>query len=365
MKKLYIFAVLAVVFLTATHLQAQTTVMAGDWSNPTTWGGAPPMGTGTVVINHAVNLDIDYMHTSGSVTINAAGSLSSSDPMRVFALNYPAGNATMTVNGSMTIARVPLAMGTVVVNGTMTIDSLLNSTDFVISNSGVINTEQFMNNTEGYIYNSGTINTQNFLNIDSVSNSGHITTNDLCNSKTFLSTVTAVIEVNHDFSNIDTLTGPAMFTNDGQVNIANNWHNGSTIDGTGKWCVAHNTWNDGTLSGTFDFCDQTGGNIDLEEGTVAGTITFCTYSCNVSIAEINNEIAVSPNPCSDNLMISVENGFSNGSLIIYNSFGQIVLQLENVSGTTVSVDSRDLSAGVYFITVKDDQSTFSRKFIKE
>ena len=40
--------------------------------------------------------------------------------------------------------------------------------------------------------------------------------------------------------------------------------------------AVNNTWNNGIMNGDFDFCDQSGGNIDLQEGTVASTITYCT-----------------------------------------------------------------------------------------
>jgi hypothetical protein len=81
-------------------LYAQTTVSDGDWTNPSTWGGTLPMGTGTVVINHNVTLDTDYSHTSGTITINASGTLTSSSPGRGFSLNYPNGTANLTVDGT-------------------------------------------------------------------------------------------------------------------------------------------------------------------------------------------------------------------------------------------------------------------------
>lgn len=364
MKHVYIFAVL-VAFLLSNPVQAQTTVMAGDFSNPLTWGGTPPTGSGTVVINHAVNLDIDYMHTSGSITINAAGSVSSTNPMRVFALNYPSGTASLTVNGSLNVARVPFITGTILNNGTFEVDSLFNTADLTNGSNGVINSSQFMIGTGGTLINNGNIITVNFYNIDTVTNSGTITTTDFCNSKTFVNNSTAEINANHDFSNIDSLAGPAMLTNDGQINVGNDWHNGNTIDGSGKWCVVNNTWNNGTMSGTFDFCDQSGGNIDLQEGTVAGTITYCTFSCNVALAEETVSIGISPNPCQNEIVFSNDESFVNASLTIVNSIGQIVVQMENITGTAVQVDSKNLPAGMYFTTIKDEGQIFSGKFIRE
>ena len=364
MKHMYIFAVL-VAFLLSNPVQAQTTVMAGDWSNPTTWGGAPPMGSGTVVINHAVNLDIDYMHTSGSITINGTGSLTSSNPMRGLAFNYPTGTSTLTVNGSLGIPRVILAQGVITNNGTFTNDSLYVTADLTNGANGIINAEQFMIGTNGYFINNGNVTSINFYNIDTVSNAGNITSTDFCNSKTLHNISTGEIMADHDFSNIDSIAGPAMLTNDGQINVGNDWHNGNTIDGSGKWCVVNNTWNNGTMSGTFDFCDQSGGNIDLQEGTVAGTITYCTFSCNVGIIEKPVLIGISPNPCQNEIVFSNEKSFVNASLTIVNSFGQIVAQMESITGSAVHIDSKNLSAGIYFVTIKDEGQLFTGKFVRE
>ncbi|HCB63637.1 MAG TPA: hypothetical protein DHV29_12960 [Bacteroidales bacterium] len=364
MKLIYIFTLLTA-FLFANNIQAQTTVMAGDWSNPLTWGGAPPMGTGTVVINHAVNLDLDYMHSSGSITINGVGSLSSTNPMRVFALNYPSGVATMTVNGSFSVARVLFTGGYITNNGTFTIDSLFNTAHLDNGVNGIINAEQFMNGIDGNFSNYGSVNSTNFYSQDSVKNYGTITTNDFCNSDRFINYSAAEVNANHDFSNIDSLSGPVSLTNDGQINVGNNWHNSETLDGSGKWCVVNNTWNNGIMNGTFDFCDQSGGNIDLEEGTVAGTVTFCSFSCNVSIAETSTEIGISPNPCQNEIVFSNIEAFDNALLTIVNSFGQIVIQSENLNGNEITIESRNLSAGIYFVTIKDGNQIFSGKFIKD
>jgi len=364
MKHIYIFAVLTA-FLMANNVQAQTTIMAGDWSSPTTWGGAPPMGTGTVVINHAVNLDIDYMHNSGSITINGAGSLSSANPMRVFALNYPSGIASLTVNGSLTVARVPFIGGYITNNGTFTIDSLFNTAHLENGANGIINAEQFMNGIDGNMTNNGTVNSLNFYNMDTVRNFGAITTIDFCNVHRFINNSTAEIIINHDFSNIDSTGGPAMLTNDGQINVGNDWHNGNTLDGSGKWCVVHNTWNQGAMNGTFDFCDQSGGNVDLQEGTIAGTVTFCTFSCNVGVVEEISFISIAPNPCQNEIVFSNVESFTDATVTIVNSVGQIVIQEKNRSGNEIKIESKDLSTGFYFVTIKDGENTFSGKFVKE
>ncbi|MEA3448223.1 MAG: hypothetical protein U9Q98_07210 [Bacteroidota bacterium] len=72
-------------------------------------------------------MDTDYSHTSGTITINASGTLSSGSPDRGFSINYPNGTANLTVDGTFQIARTMLNSGNVTNNGTIDADSLLNS----------------------------------------------------------------------------------------------------------------------------------------------------------------------------------------------------------------------------------------------
>ncbi|MFH0895257.1 MAG: T9SS type A sorting domain-containing protein [Bacteroidota bacterium] len=363
-KTIYLFACLFA-FLMCHNIQAQTTVVAGNWSSPTTWGGAPPMGSGTVVINHAVTLDMDYSHSSGSITIGSSGSLNSTNPMRGFALNYPSGSASLTVNGTLNIPRVPLMSGTVINNGTFQIDSLLNAATLTNGNNGIIHADQFMNNTAGNITNNGSIFSINFLNIETVSNAGSISANDFTNSKSFTNTNTGTIDLTNDFFNADTLASPAIFTNNGIVNVANDWHNDNQINGSGRFCIHNNTWNSGAMTGTFDFCDQTGGNIDLNTGTIAGTITYCTFTCTIGMSEQNDnsDIRFYPNPVSSVLSVVTSKEFRNANLSIYNSFGQEVMIQSNLNGQEVTLDCGNLAAGIYFIRMTESNNVVASEKI--
>ncbi|MCC6691610.1 MAG: T9SS type A sorting domain-containing protein [Bacteroidia bacterium] len=335
---------------------AQTTVAAGNWSNPATWGGFPPMGSGTVVINHKVTLDMDYAHTSGSIAINASGALNGNSPMRVFALNLPSGTSTLTINGSFNVARVYLVSNTVNNNGTLQADSLLNSSNLSVAAAATINTDQFMNNASGTITNNGKVTAINFLNIETVNNAGNLNANYFTNSKSFTNSNTGFIVITNDFSNIDTLASPAVFANNGFVSVANDWHNGNQINGSGKFCIGNNTWNSGTMTGTFDFCDQTGGNIDLNTGTVAGTITYCVNPCSVGINELlsNLSISILPNPFSSQTVIRTNHLINNATLIVYNQLGQIVEQMENLSGQIITLNRNTLPTGLYFVRLSQN-----------
>lgn len=338
---------------------AQTTIANGDWSNPATWGGTPPIMSGNVVINHKVILDMDYTHTSGSITINSTGSLEGITSMRGLALNYPNGTASLTVNGGFNVARTSLISGTVINNGSITADSLLNAALFTNAAGSSIVATEFMNNFSGDFKNLGNIKATNFLNAATFTNEAAITSNDLMNSKFFFNETSGSMTINNDFSNNESVTSPAIFTNDGSVSVGHDWENAKQMLGSGKFCVANNSWNHGVMSGTLDFCDQTGGNVDLNTGTIATTITYCLNSCNLGSDEIahKNKISVFPNPFSKETTFQSENAFQNATLVIYNSSGQIVREIKNISGQTVVISRDKLASGLYFYHLVDENNS--------
>jgi len=356
MKKIIYAMTLLTLLGWSNSTNAQTSIADGNWSNPATWGGAPPLGSGTVIINHSVTLDMDYSHSSGSITIGASGFLYGDSPMRLFSLNYPSGTATLTIDGFFYVARVPLFFGSVTNSGILQADSLLNAAAITNNSMATISTTQLMNSTSGTINNSGAINSTDFFNIETVINAGIMTSNDFTNSKSFTNENIGVIIIARDFSNIDTLASPAIFTNNGNVIVQNDWHNGNQINGSGRFCVYNNTWNSGAMTGTLDFCDQTGGNIDLNTGTIAGTITYCLFPCNVGIDELSKDIVINvyPNPFSTEITLTSDEVFKNATLTVYNSQGQTVKQIEKIMGQTVTMFRDNLSSGLYFFRIEED-----------
>lgn len=134
--------------------------------------------------------------------------------------------------------------------------------------------------------------------------------------------------------NSDSSANPTVFKNNGTVNVVNDWMNTDTIKGTGKFCIGHNSSNKGVMIGTFDFCDQTGGDVDLNLGTIVPTITSCVNSCSVDIVESNNDLLINISPNPSNGIFNIEyfdNSNENISIFVFNSIGKLIL---NESFTT-------------------------------
>lgn len=346
-------------------IHGQTTIASGNWSSGATWGGVPPLGTGTVVINHTVTLDMDYSHSSGSVTIGASGVLNGNSAARVFALNYPSGTASLIVNGTFNVARAALISGVSTNNAIFKADSLLNGATLTNNSAGTITASQFMNNTGGTITNSGSIAAVDFFNIETVTNSGTLSSNDMSNSKSFTNTGSGVITITHDFSNLDTIATPAVFTNNGSVTVQNNWYNAKQIAGTGKFCISKSTWNAGTMIGSFDFCDQTGGAIDLNTGTIAPTITYCLFACTTDMEEYTKDgvISISPNPVHSVATVAANFEIGTSVFVVYNVFGQELLRVPQLGGRQFEINRQQLSAGLYFFTISNKSQIVRGNFM--
>lgn len=106
-------------------------------------------------------------------------------------------------------------------------------------------------------------------------------------------------------------------------------------------------------------------NIGYTETTL-GNLTFnsrghVTNICqSVSISELNqNEgyLSVFPNPFSQEFTLTTKQILSNAELIVYNSFGQQVNILNNISGQRIIVKRGNLENGLYFLQLKQDHRT--------
>lgn len=142
-----------------------------------------------------------------------------------------------------------------------------------------------------------------------------------------------------------------------------------------------------TLTGYFPVASFTAANVAVPQilfsaplagGSVASqpsSLGFLGFTAvlqgtcgTIGLAEINNNkpvtMALYPNPASNNLTIEIANTNDNTALDIYNTLGQKVISLKNVSElNTVNVAS--LTSGVYFVTVSNGKQKATQKLVIE
>ncbi len=324
-----------------------------------------PTGTGNVVINHAVVLDVNYDQINGTITISPTGSLVRDLSIRTFALNAPAGTASMNVQGTFQVGRVALMSGTVDVSGQFIADSLLNQANLTVG--GVLQAGECWNAANGVLTNNGYLSANDFLNTGTAENTVDMTAYNFCNSKSFNNAVGANIEVMHDFSNIDTLASPAVFVEDGFVIALNDWHNGNQISGSGQFCVASNSWNSGSMTGVLDFCDYDHNTPDLNTGTIASSVTFCTRLCFEGIQEVHHQsdIEISPNPVNENTRVRTAFNLTHAQISITDVTGRVVLQVDSNNSNEFPLGTYlpSLHKGMYLLSIDGPAGHHVRKFV--
>ena len=82
--------------------------------------------------------------------------------------------------------------------------------------------------------------------------------------------------------------------------------------------------------------------------------------------EINskNNFSISPNPFSSQTTLQTAKPLKNASLTVYNSVGQTVKFVDNLSGQTVLFQRDNLPSGLYFVRLTQDGNTISAdKFV--
>ncbi len=117
-----------------------------------------------------------------------------------------------------------------------------------------------------------------------------------------------------------------------------------------------------------------GGNDNLEFVQNDSTFDYTSYnptcatSTSVGLGEnLQTILHLFPNPLTFEANLSISEEIINGTIYIYNHLGEIVQELNNVQGAAVNLKRENLSAGLYFLYLKDKtrRSTLHKLVITE
>jgi hypothetical protein len=86
---------------------------------------------------------------------------------------------------------------------------------------------------------------------------------------------------------------------------------------------------------------------------------YCNTTAISTWAGSKNQINIAPNPFSTQTVLRTDNYCRNATLTVYNSFGQIVKEIKNISGETILLSRDDLPGGLYFIRLTQDTKVIS------
>ena len=87
----------------------------------------------------------------------------------------------------------------------------------------------------------------------------------------------------------------------------------------------------------------------------------------VSVNFISNDILIEsiyPNPTESDLNIQFNLAPNNATISIYNTLGECVLN-ETYNSMSVKINTSNFADGVYFISIRNGETVFQEKFIKQ
>jgi hypothetical protein len=91
---------------------------------------------------------------------------------------------------------------------------------------------------------------------------------------------------------------------------------------------------------------------------VLSQLNLLGWTCPVtSLKEISrkNEMKIFPNPSSSETSISTGKNLHEATVIVYNSFGQQVIRMDNLSGQIIPLRSHSLPGGIYFVCLSEKE----------
>jgi hypothetical protein len=100
-------------------------------------------------------------------------------------------------------------------------------------------------------------------------------------------------------------------------------------------------------------------NIETQTASNGIETTICSSGGTNEIPEQHLSVSIFPNPFSSHTILHTDYYFDDATLTVYNSFGQIVKEIKNISGHTVTVFGENLPEGMYFFQLSQDSEVIS------
>lgn len=172
-----------------------------------------------------------------------------------------------------------------------------------------------------------------------------------------------------------------------QINNSGQWQTTTTInvtagakvdlgpqpfDGTWSWSSACNVLpgdlnKRGITIYPTSSCVITATNTNSCGGSTTVNFTIIVNGVPLSVQTLKDkEFSLYPNPATKTLNIQLPEIYKNNSLVtIVNSLGQIISSKKNIGEGEQTLDISNLSSGIYFIKITNDDATTTKKFIKQ
>jgi hypothetical protein len=114
------------------------------------------------------------------------------------------------------------------------------------------------------------------------------------------------------------------------------------------------------------YCFELDSNYIYGGGVSCGVWKRSLSDFPLGVVEVRNSehLSAYPNPFSTETTLLTDNPLNNASLAVFNSFGQIVVNLEKLNGSTIILHRNNLARGLYFARlIQDDRIIASGKLV--
>ena len=217
-------------------------------------------------------------------------------------------------------------------HGDFDLDSMW--TQGTVNNTGIMTMNDYLADQNETVTNDGTIDiANNFNNQGLFYNNGEMF-------------------VGNNFANWNTQTSDATYECDGVLCVSNDWSNFNTDDtvrGSGLIYIGNESSNLGIVQGTLTF-HTPGGSFTFNSGTVEGTVTFGTGTCSADLDDNDQalEFVLFPNPATSFIQLSIH----DFKYEVYDFSGRLALNGVSESGI---IELDGLNEGMYSIRVMNNE----------
>ncbi len=403
MKKLLTLLIIGLINHFLLAQQIISSITSGNATNPFTWDcTCIPQFSDNIIINHNVLLDSDWIiNNGGSVTVGPNGTLIKDAQNRVVLVD--GGNSVFNNQGTTELTSMAFLnnstgenSNTLRISNALYVDTLasftnsggMNNLDSTLITGTFINSGSFL---EGSLWTAGTFENTGYVKKDSLLNTGILSSssgailafdfatlgelnltgdaymivdNNFYNTRIINIGNGRDIRIGNDFFSGDSTFSTANITNDGLIEVSNNFLNIDTLQGTGTFCIGGVSTNTGRIIGTLDICsNSTSDFFNTNTGQIDPTVTNCQTGCIVATEDVYaiNDIKVYPNPFEHQLHIELGNDAIH-RVAVYSTLGKCLY--EKQQGELSVIELSNLPTGTYILKVETDLKVFTRKIVK-
>ncbi|NQW29075.1 MAG: T9SS type A sorting domain-containing protein [Ignavibacteria bacterium] len=147
------------------------------------------------------------------------------------------------------------------------------------------------------------------------------------------------------------------------------WADGTTPRSDGlTWTCPDDYSNDGThpsTTGRLKVANLLSNFFQTDTTACSWFLNDCAKATGVTSTYENDVVKIYPSPFTNEITIHSDKPFINSRIAIYNSLGQQIKIIENVSGNNVAVDFRNHTDHLYIVSIISNGNVRSRLVMKE